>query len=192
MANRLNPIHISLKDLPAEGREFTYSNETGELNKVLAPLIGKNPYSIHIKLMPMGNSVDLKGEVETSMDLQCSLCAMEYSHPIKLSLHELIVVQKALAKGDQQTRTNHAHEWEASGPDYIILESGNFEIDHYIHEMVALAEPIRPLGRPNCDQNCENLAEKVKRDWLSYGENQENDGIKANPFKVLEKMKFKS
>ena len=191
MNSRLNPVQISLKELPAEGREFTYSQETGELNKILLPLIGRNKYSVKIKMTPVGNSFDLRGSISTSMDLQCALCAIAFSHLIQVKLHELIVVQKPMAKGDQQTRANHAHEWESSGPDYIVLESETFEIDQYIHEMVALAEPLKPLGRPDCDKNCENLTDQVMRDWLTLGDEPPNSSIKANPFKVLEKIKLK-
>src|SRR5665213_2123546 len=159
MKPRLSPIEINLKDLPAEGREFTYTEKSEELNEALADLIGKNPYEVTFTITPMGNTFDLKGILKTNMDLQCSLCAIDMKHPISVKLHELLIVQKPLAKGDQLTKTNHAHEWESGGPDYILLESDMFVVADYIHEAIGLAEPTRPLGKPNCDLSCENIPE---------------------------------
>ncbi len=191
---RLNPIHINLKELPPEGQDFTYSEKSGELTPSLKPLVGANPYSVQFKITPMGNTYDLRGTASAAMDMQCSLCAIDFNYPIVLKLHELLVVNKKqpLAKGDQQAKTNHAHEWEAQGPDYIILESDSFSIADYIHEMVALAEPLRPLGKPDCDDKCDNLKDRVQREWLTVGPDKEAEPIKANPFQILEKIKLKS
>lgn len=188
MKARLNPIQIPLKDLPAEGREFQYNRDSGELNECLNDLIGANSYQVQFKITPMGNAFDLKGSVQTSMDLQCSLCALDLKQPINVKLHELLVLQKPFSKGDQQTKANHAHEWTDSGPDYIVLESDTFHVGDYIHEVVGLAEPIRPLGKPDCDISCENLSENMKK-WLDSGG---AESIRANPFQVLEKIKLKS
>lgn len=189
----MNPISINLKELPPEGQEFTYSSTSGELNSSLKDLIGANEYKATLQITPMGNTFDLKGKLSTKMDLQCSLCAVDFKFPIELNLHELIMVGRdlALGKNEHQTRANHAHEWEAEGPDYILLESPVFEVGGYLHEMIALAEPIKPLGRPDCDPSCENLQDQVKRSWLSFGD--ENlAGGRTSPFQVLEKIKLKS
>lgn len=190
--SRLNPLHINLKELPPEGQEFTYSRQSGELNGILKDVVGDNLYIASVTITPMGNTFDLRGSFQSKMDLQCSLCAMDFKHAVDLKLHEMIVVMKkqALGKGDQQTKTNHAHEWEAQGPDYIILDSDTFHIGEYLHEMVALAEPLRPLGKPDCDENCDNLSGRAQRPWLSYGEGA-GESVKANPFQVLEKFKLK-
>ena len=128
--SRLNPLHINLKELPPEGQEFTYSSTSGELNDRLKDLIGKNPYSVQIKVTPMGNTFDLRGHLSATMDLACSLCAIDFKYPVELKLHELIVVSKsaALGKNDHVAKANHAHEWETEGPDYIMLDQPTFYI----------------------------------------------------------------
>lgn len=190
MKPRLTPTQISLKELPLEGREFNFTRESGELTEILEDVIGTNPYQVSLKIMPMGNTFDLRGRLETQMDLQCSLCAFDFKFPVKLDLYELIIIEKALSKGDHMSRNNHAHEWESEGPNYIVLESDTFDIGEYLHEQIGLAEPIRPLGKPDCDQNCENLKDKVERPWLTYGADPAAGKIK--PFEVLEKLKLKS
>jgi uncharacterized metal-binding protein YceD (DUF177 family) len=190
MKPRLTPIDISLKEIPDEGRDFLFTEKTAELTPILTDLIGKNSYEVSFKITPMGNTFDLRGTLKTGMDLQCALCAMDLKFPISVKLHELLVVQKPLEKGDQLTKTNHAHEWESGGPDYILLESDMFQVADYIHEAIGLAEPIRPLGKPDCDLSCENIPEAVKKYVIS--EETKGAAITANPFQVLEKMKLKS
>jgi len=192
MKLRLNPTQIVLHDLPPEGREFVFTRESGELNDHLKDLIGTNPYRVHLKISPMGNTFDMRGELETGMDLQCSLCAIDFKYPITLNLHELIVIEKPMGKNDHQARSNHAHELVESGPNYIQLPDDIFHVADYVHEAVALAEPIRPLGKPDCDVKCENKSEMPQRAWLSYGEKDAGNSVRANPFQVLEKMKLKS
>jgi hypothetical protein len=64
-------------------------------------------------------------------------------------------------------------------------------VGEYLHEMVALAEPMRPLGKPDCDQDCENLAGRERRPWLSYGGERDGKSVMPNPFQILEKIKLK-
>jgi uncharacterized metal-binding protein YceD (DUF177 family) len=191
MKPRLNPIEISLKDLPAEGRAFTYTRESGELSGFLEDLIDKNPYEVSFQIMPVGNAFTLQGQLTTGLNLACSLCAIDFKFPVKQKLNELLVVQRPMAKGEHQGKANHAHEWDDSGPDYILLDSGVFNVAEYIHEVIGLAEPMRPLGKPDCDIACENLPENVKK-LLDPELAREQDPIKTNPFRVLEKIKLKS
>lgn len=190
MKARLTPTEISLRELPAEGREFNFTRDSGELSEILKDLIGSNPYTVHLRIMPMGNTFDLRGRLDTSLDLQCSLCAFDFKLPVHVKLYELILIEKALSKGDQMSRNNHAHEWESNGPNYIVLESDLFNLGEYIREQIGLAEPIRPTGKPDCDETCGNLKERVERPWLTYGPDLKEGTIR--PFEVLEKLKLKS
>jgi uncharacterized protein len=193
MRPRLTPTEIILKDLPPDGRDFRFTNESGELNSKLEDLLGKNPYEATFKIMPMGNTFEMRGEIKTAMDLQCSLCGGDFKYKVNQPIYELIVPQKPLEKGDSQVRSNHAHELRIDGPDYILLESEVFDAGEYVHEAVALAEPLRPLGKPDCDPNCDEAKPIVDRPWLSYGnkDDKPGEGIRANPFQVLEKLKLK-
>lgn len=188
---RLTPTEINLRELPAEGRDYVYTSESGELRQALKDLLGNNTFEVRFRIMPMGNAFDLKGTLKANLDLQCSLCAIDFKFPVSQNLHELLLVQRPLAKGDQLTKANHAHEWESQGPDYIMLDSETFRVKDYVHEAIGLSEPIRPLGKPDCDVNCENLTEPLKK-WLHDGSENIPDPIKTNPFHVLEKIKLKS
>lgn len=187
------PNEIVLKELPPEGRDFEYSNESGELNTALRDLIGTSPYQLKFHLMPMGNTYDLRGKLQTELSLQCSRCAEEMKYAVNLDLHELLLLGRALGKNDQATKSNHAHEWESGGPDYMILESDTFNVGEYAHEAIGLAEPIKPLCAPELPEGCAHAGERPERAWLSFDNSgPEASTIRSNPFKVLEKMKLKS
>ncbi len=188
MKTRVSPVQIALKDLPLEGRSFTYTRESGELNEFLGELVGQNPYKVDVQITPMGNAYDMRGTIQTGMNLQCSLCALDLKHPINERIHEMLVLQKPLNKGDQQSKANHAHEWVEDGPDYIMLESDSFHVGEYVREVVALNEPIRPLGKPDCDLQCENVSDEMRK-WL---QGRDAISIRTNPFQALEKIKLKS
>ena len=185
-----NLTHISLKDLPDDGRDFEFSRASGELNHVLKDVVGQHDYRLRLHIKPMGNTYDVKGELHTEFDLQCSLCANEFPFPVHIKINELLLVEKALGKGDQGSKVNHAHEWASDGPDYIILPNDVFNIGEYAHEAIALSEPIRPLCSPQDPQGCKH-PEHIDRPWLSYGESAGPE-LKENPFRALEKLKLKS
>lgn len=192
MKHRLHPVNINLKELPPEGRDYEYSSESGELTSALKDLLHNNAYLIQFHLKPMGNTYELKGELKTQLNLQCSLCAFDLKHPLNQKFHEFLIVESPLEKGDQHTRVNHAHELTFDGPEATILESESFSVPDYFHELIGLAEPIRPVGSEKCDQGtCENLKEIPKRDWLTVGAEAAAQPTKANPFKILEKIKLR-
>lgn len=191
MKKRLNPTQIMLKELPPEGREYEYSRESGELTEDLQELIDDNDYSVRLTVRPIGNAFDLQGELKTSLDLQCSLCAIDFKFPVNQKFHEVLVIETPLDKGDQHTKANHSSEWDPNQPEGIYLESPLLDVGELIHEMVAIAEPMRPLGRPGCEEACENRKDGVQRDWLSL-DAKDSKSIRNQPFAVLEKMKLKS
>lgn len=186
----VNPVHIPLNELPAEGRQFVYTQESGELNKVLKDLIGSNSFKVDLEIRPIGNAYEVKGHIYSSMDLSCSRCALDFKHSINEKVKEVLVVTEALGRTAHMAKVNHANELDEAAPQCIILESEVFDVGEYVHEIIALAEPIRPLAKPNCDDSCENLTELYQKGFLTKPE-QETNGIKEDsPFSVLKNFKI--
>jgi uncharacterized metal-binding protein YceD (DUF177 family) len=182
---------IHLKELPSAGEDVEFTNKTGELNATLRELIEHHDYRATFHLAPLGNAYELKGEMETTLPLLCSVCANSFTLPVRNKLHEYLIIESAFARGERMAKTNHAHEWENEGPDYIVLENDHFDVAAYIHEIVALLEPMRPLCAPQLATGCTHSAEKIQRNWLAFNEEGERQ-LANNPFQVLEKIKLKS
>lgn len=196
MKRRILPTKIVLSELPPEGRDFIYNREGGELNKALMDLIGSNPYEIHFRLKPMGNVYLMDGKVGTQLDLLCSRCGVDFKQEIQEKLSEILVVQEQpMARGDSTTRVNHTSDLHENQQEATLLDSPHFDVGEFFHEIIALAEPIQPLGGSNCDVSCENLEKAYEKGWLArpgQAETEDEDFAKNNPFAGLKDLKLDS
>ena len=185
----LSPTVIYLSELPPEGRRFTYTEQSGELTSALKELIGKNPYRVEIEIKPMGNVFSAVGTVTSGLDELCSLCALEFIQPVKENFNEILVIQNRPTEG-HQARVNHSSELNLDGPECTELTDDQFIIGDFIHELVALSRPIKPLGKSNCDQSCENYQDAVRKGWLTP--QNDKDFKPESPFSQLAKIKLNS
>lgn len=187
----LNPVSLHLGDLPAEGREFKYSRLSGELNPFLDEfLVGQN-YEIEINIRPEGNVFMVAGRIQAATDDLCALCGFEFVRPIIESFQEILMVRSPRDhEGEHQARVNHSSELALDGPEFTELESDFFHVGEYLRELIAVTAPIKSTPRPDCDSNCENYQEAVRKGWLTQGD---DEGFrKTSPFKALAGVKLNS
>lgn len=154
-----NLLNIQLQNISHKGWTFHFDSQSKELNKHLKDLIGENDYSINVSIQPEGDSTyKIKGSIKTHLDLLCSRCAYEFKHPVNKDFSEKIIVQKKQQRIEKKVRINHYSE-QADQKDFTVLTSNHFKLSDFIHELIAIEEPIRPLPKTQCDQNdnCENL-----------------------------------
>lgn len=187
MLNKRNSeITINLKEVPQEGESFRFNRKTGELNRALNDILGNNDYEIEFTITPLGEAYELKGKFKAQMDLICSRCAFEFDRWISENFHELLVVSKELPRTGHLGKTNHSTEGLQEGPFFNELRSSTFSISKFVHEIIALAEPIQPLGKESCDDSCENFIKAQKEGWLkAEGLEERAEG----PFSVLQQLK---
>ena len=193
MKTRNSALNIVLRELPADGRDFEFTRESGELNDILKDVVGQHPYAFSFRLTPVGNTFDLRGRLTATIERECAVCTTPFLQEIVRPLHEYILIEAPLEKRDHVTKANHAHEWEENGPDYTVLESDTFRVGDFAHEALALAEPTRPLCAPELAGGCAHRDELPERTWLSYDVIDPGEAtLRANPFQILEKVKLKS
>lgn len=186
----LQPTVVHLKDLPNEGRQYIYTDTSGELTASLQDLIGTQPYRVEIDIKPMGNAYLAQGTIQTGLNEICSLCAVEFVYPVKETFKEFLVVINPLSSKDHQARVNHSSELDLDGPECTELSSEVFQVGEFIHELIAVAAPMKPIGRPDCGPACENYQEAVQKGWLGA---QDNAPLKSeSPFAVLKDLKLRS
>lgn len=175
---------IQLDELPHDGLDYLYTSESGELNEALNDLLAGRPYRLEFYLRPAGNSYELRGTVRAAMPLLCSRCAIDFEHQIEETFYEILIVNPPLDRKSKTSQTNHLTDSQAGGTFCNYIQSEEFDVGDWAHEIIALAEPAQPLGRPNCDESCENYLQAVKNGWLT----QEEDSP-ASPFAVLANVK---
>ena len=188
MKNFKSPTIIHLNELPEDGRAFKFTRQSGELNDDLSDIIGTNDYEISFYIRPIGNAYEMTGKFSVTMDLICSRCAVDFNTNIKEEFNEIIIVNDALPRNAQSSKTNHSSEWEQDGPYCNQIESNEFRIGKFTHEIIALAEPMQPLGKENCDNTCENYIKALNEGWLANPDDDARE--KETPFAVLEQLKL--
>lgn len=189
---RVNPKEIHLADIPEEGRTYSYTRESGELNVALKDVVGQNDYKIDLEIRPLGNVYELRGKISAQMDLACSRCGIDFKFPVNQSFQEVVVIEEEMPRSGKTARVNHTTELDACGPDYMILSSDVFKVTEFMHELIALAEPIQPLGKADCDKGCENLNEVYEKGLIQPPGSEPVASGTHNPFTVLKDMKLNS
>jgi uncharacterized metal-binding protein YceD (DUF177 family) len=188
MSKKSQDVVVNLKEIPDEGQFFSFSRSSGELNPHLRDILGNSgEYSIEFTITPLGEAYDLKGNFKADMGLICSRCAYDFKTCVQEDFHELLVVNKELPRNGHLGKTNHTSEGLQDGPFFNELRSSFFSISKFCHEIIALAEPLHPLGKENCDDTCENLIKAQRDGWLKIEENQQST---SGPFSALKELKL--
>ena len=181
---------MTLSELPDEGRLFIYDNEDSQLNQGLGDLIGSHEYELRFFIQPIGrNTYELRGSLKTQMKLLCSLCAHDLKWEINENLNEILFVESdKRPRTSKEVRVNHASEFVDQNLFCNILSSEEFSVLDFAHEIIALAEPSRPLGSADCEKNlCPNLTTESR---LKLAEIQGQNPTSFSPFSTLAKIKM--
>ena len=84
-------MKIKLTDIPQEGKKFTWSKESGELNKVLLDLIDDSKYEVEFYIHPLNHrDFQLSGRVQTELPEQCSHCGDDFQFAISEKFSAII------------------------------------------------------------------------------------------------------
>ena len=182
----LNEKLIHLDELPEDGKDYVYTNESAELNQDLKDLLGERAYKLEFSLRPAGNAYEMIGTVETTLPLLCSRCAIDLEYSIKEKFHEILIVNEPLGRGHKNGSTNHMSDGFDGGPFCNYLDKEELDVAQFAHEIIALAEPARPLGNPNCLKSCENYDNAINNGWVTPV-----DAVPAtNAFEALKDLKL--
>ena len=158
-------LKIDLKKLSNQGLDFSYNQESEELSQKLKPLIGTNNYNIQFHIRSEGSSsYSISGTIQTGFQLSCSRCAFEFIQPINKKFKEKILLQKKLTRIDKQVKNNHFSEL-MNAESWTVIDKTLFDAGDFLHELIAIEEPLRPLGGETCDNDrspCKHL-EKMKQ-----------------------------
>lgn len=158
-------LQINLKNLSNRGMDLYYNQESKELTQRLKSLIGGNNYSIKAHIRNVGHSsYIITGTIQTWLNLLCARCAYEFKEPINKHFEEKIILQKKLTRVDKPIRSNHFSEL-INTEDFTVTYSALFDIGDFLYELIAIEEPLRPLGAKTCDDDffhCKHL-EKMKQ-----------------------------
>lgn len=174
---------IHLKEIPSEGKSFDFSRRSGELNDVLGDLIGEQDYKVHLDVTPVGNSFDVRGNIDATYSELCSFCASNFNLPVREKFHELVLLEdQNHIKGFDETWTPN-EEIGVTAVD----DTAEFNVSDLIREVLALAEPIQPACRPDCKGLCHVCGQDLNEATCGCAGSQ---NLADSPFSILKKLKL--
>lgn len=182
-------MRINLQEIPADGRSYEFSRKSGELNDALFDLLEKNPYEVELFIKPMGNAFEMNGKISSQKKSVCSKCGSDMELPLNQNVKEILIEEPKEYRKDQAVHGNGAVDFLSNGPGVTHYRSPFFNVDDYVHEAFALAEPFYP----ECGENdCKNLKE-VEAKLRELEASSIIDKTIGHPaFSVLEKLKGKN
>lgn len=151
-------LTLKLDDIPVEGLELKWKEEPEGLSGYLESLSEIDfafdaPLNSEAKILRVGQSVLIKGEVQTILQLRCVRCLKEFSYPITSSFDlTLLPLKETGFKEEMELSTN---ELETN-----FFEGGEIHLSEIACEQIFLEVPIQP----HCQEGCKGLCPQCGRD----------------------------
>jgi len=183
-------VIINLSDIGPQGDSFSLNRESGELNAILSDLIGENNYDIQMKITPKDHGFELVGSVRSQTPELCSRCGIDIQLKISKEFKELLLPKiKAPGIGEHYSRVNHYTDLhDEAGPGVIECDHLIFDAGEYLHELIALQIPARPVGETNEVGDC--LVCGINTEKTKFGYEDSFPAQKENPFSALKNIKL--
>jgi len=145
---------LKFEEIPDEGLDMNWVEGITSLSEYLATLSKidfrfEDPLQSEVKIRKMGQSVLIRGKVQTRLILQCVRCLKEFSYPIS-SDYELTLIPLK--------NSPLSEEIELSGEDLesSFFEGGEIHLSEIACEQVFLEIPIKPICREDCLGLCQS------------------------------------
>jgi uncharacterized protein len=173
---------IQFNEIPKEGQNYDLNEHTRELADVLKDLIGETPFKVELEVLPLGQSFEAKGVVETKLAQVCSLCADEFTLELKEKFHQIVMDE------DTNKVSGFESNWSASDVEvWVNKVPGELDVGQMVHEVVALAQPLRPVCKEDCKGLCLTCGEDLNHATCNCAERQKTE---ISAFSVLKKLKL--
>lgn len=163
-------MKIRLSEIPSDGRHYQLDRETGELNEVLRDLIGDSNYQVDLFILPVGNTYEMRGRMQTSIPEVCSQCGWDFVYPVNKSVHEFLIEENYDHRKTQSVHGNQAVNFLSDDLSVTTVQGSVFDMDAYVHEAVALAEPFYPIcGGDSClrHDEVEKIRTRLSEEFIS-------------------------
>ncbi|MCB0362159.1 MAG: DUF177 domain-containing protein, partial [Bdellovibrionales bacterium] len=153
---------LHLDEIPSDGRTLSFDQGHLEMKQCLFDVIGDNEFEIKLSIHPSGGVFMLSGSIKAKMDLACYRCAIDFKHSLVETINEILVIETDRPRASHSARVNHISDLQLGAPAVSSVNSNLFHVGNFIHELVALAEPLQPKAKEDCSEECENLLQAYK------------------------------
>lgn len=181
---------INLSDINPQGENFTLTRQSGELNTLLNDLIGENDYEINFHIQPKDQGFELKGEVKSQTPELCSRCGIDIKLKIYKEFKELLISKiEAPGLGEHYSRVNHYTDLhDEEGPGVFECENLMFNVGDYLHELIGLQIPLKPVPESSDAGDCLDCGLNIETTKFGYEDPFPVE--KETPFTALKNIKL--
>jgi len=145
-------MKIRLSEIPQEGRSYTFSRKSGELNTALEDLVQAHPYDVEMHIKPIGNAYEMRGSVKTMVTGVCSLCGWDLEMPVDRKFHDILFEEPEDHRKSHSVHGNQSVDFLGEGPSMVPYKDEIFYPGEFVHELIALEEPFYPsCGKVDCE-----------------------------------------
>lgn len=174
---------LKLEEVPDWGLDTEWIEEITSLSEYLESLSTidfrfEDPLKSEVKIRRAGQSILIRGKVQTRLILQCVRCLREFLYPISSDYELTLLPLKD---------TSFAEEVELSSEDMesSFFVGGEIHLSEIACEQVFLEIPIKPL----CKEDCRGLCPSCGIDLNISSCNCKEKGLESK-FLGLQKLKL--
>ncbi|WP_147822237.1 DUF177 domain-containing protein [Salidesulfovibrio onnuriiensis] len=145
----MSELWIALSDIPADGREFSFADQSiwqarwKEFGIAASP--GERDLVAEVTILPQGeNAALVRGTLKGSVSMPCDRCAAPHEIDVDIDFD---IYEELTADVDEV----EAEETRIRKNDYGVVE---LDMGALLWEELALALPVKPLCREDCKGLC--------------------------------------
>jgi len=114
------------------------------------------PLLVEGSVYRVGDDVLLSGEIAGSVPLECGRCLARYRHEFREPFRLVLEPAGARVPADPEGASGLARYgiWLAEELEAGFYRGGEIDLSGFLHEMVCLALPVKPLCREECAGLC--------------------------------------
>ncbi len=144
---------LKIEDIPEEGLDLKWAEDSCALSAYTAGLSRidfgfETPLESEARIERIGDSLLIRGDVQTRLRLQCVRCLKEFSSPFA-SRFEVTMHPKQEGQSSSDEAELESEELESS-----FFEGGEIRLSEIACEQVFLEMPTQPLCREDCKGLC--------------------------------------
>jgi uncharacterized protein len=166
-----------VRDLVACAGDFPALVELVEAGEV----VFEAPVAVRLRLTRVGDLVEVEGQLQTTVRLNCGRCLRDYAAPL-ISAFSLTYAQVLPQVEDEEEEDV---ELTADDLGMTLLEGDEIDFHEALQEQLLLALPFRPL----CSESCRGLCPHCGADLNTTSCDCHDDGF-GNKFSVLKNFKI--
>lgn len=157
---------IEVERLSAQGEDFEqiYSPEEFSLEDEYARLAGEVRVAGHASRKR--GEVDLRGSIETAVELNCDRCLAPVAIPVRLDF------RAELGTTDQSAATTEATELQDADLDFSTYDGEAVNLDEIVREQILLSLPARQLCSVDCKGLCPDCGANLNEQTCDCARNE--------------------